>query len=382
MLKENQVEILIDNRNVTHYENLGYPIPKYKNNRGKIVSIKGSKILVDINDIPHKTSKITIKVLCDYCGKTYYPNIANYHRGHKEIDKDCCSDCIPLKTKEINLLKYNTNSLKEISKINNFVLGRHRNDGNVVYNTFLNKKVVPLFKPEDYTGAFQYLPYICPVHKDKGILYRTYDSIRNLDYACKYCNIDKRNDEKRNTYEFAYNIFENKNYLLLEKIYINCDTNMKYICLNHKDYGIQECTLFNAITYSDNCELCIHEKLSGENHWNWQGGITSERDKIKQSKEYTDWRIKVFERDNYTCQVCGEKGGKLNVHHIHNFSDYPELRFDINNGITICEKHHLQTYKNSFHDIYSQFNNTKEQLEEYIQRFKLGEFDELKKKIS
>jgi len=379
MLKKDTIEILIDNRNVRHYEDLGYPIPKYKNSRGKIVSIKGSKIVVNISDIPQKTIYITIEVICDYCGKSYFPNIANYHRGHKEISKDCCSDCIPLKTKEINLLKYNTNKLKEISKIKGFILGRHKNDGHIVYDTFISKNVIPMFNPEDYIGAFQDLPYVCLIHKDKGILYRTYDSIRNLNCVCKYCNIDKRNDEKRHTYEFAEQSFKNKNYLLLEEEYINCDTNMKYVCLKHKDYGVQKCTLFNALSYSDNCDLCEHEKLSGENHWNWQGGISSERDKIRHSKEYIEWRNAVFKRDNYTCQVCGKQGVILNAHHINNFSDYPELRFDMNNGITICEKHHLPGFKNSFHNIYTQFNNTKEQLKEYIQKYKLGEFNELRK---
>lgn len=78
----------------------------------------------------------------------------------------------------------------------------------------------------------------------------------------------------------------------------------------------------------------------GENANNWQGGKTSLNRLERGRLEIIKWRIKVFERDNYTCKLCGDRGSKLNAHHIRFFSDYPELRFDINNGITLCENCH------------------------------------------
>jgi len=78
--------------------------------------------------------------------------------------------------------------------------------------------------------------------------------------------------------------------------------------------------------------------LFGENHWNWKGGISPRSTK---TIEYKAWRQKVFERDNYTCQKCGDsKGGNLNAHHIKTFKNYPELRFEVNNGITLCSVCH------------------------------------------
>ena len=59
--------------------------------------------------------------------------------------------------------------------------------------------------------------------------------------------------------------------------------------------------------------------------------------------EAREWRQKVFERDNYTCQQCQKRGGRLNAHHIKPFSIFPELRFDVNNGQTLCVGCHFKT---------------------------------------
>ena len=81
---------------------------------------------------------------------------------------------------------------------------------------------------------------------------------------------------------------------------------------------------------------------SGDKNSNWQGGITPEIRKIRNSLEYALWRKSVFERDNYACVWCGAKG-ILNADHIKAFSDYPELRFAIDNGRTLCVPCHKTT---------------------------------------
>ena len=72
-------------------------------------------------------------------------------------------------------------------------------------------------------------------------------------------------------------------------------------------------------------------------------GKSTTAQKIRSSKEYELWRKSVFERDEYTCQICGEIGGKLNADHIKRFAHYPELRLVTDNGRTLCESCHLKT---------------------------------------
>jgi len=79
-----------------------------------------------------------------------------------------------------------------------------------------------------------------------------------------------------------------------------------------------------------------------KNHF-WKGGITPINRRLRETGKYKEWRKKVYERDNFTCQECNHKGGRLNADHIKPFSLYPELRFDVNNGRTLCEDCHRQT---------------------------------------
>lgn len=81
----------------------------------------------------------------------------------------------------------------------------------------------------------------------------------------------------------------------------------------------------------------------GSDHWNWKGGISIINDN-RDSALYKEWRKNVYQRDNYKCQYCGSKE-KLNAHHLKSWKKYPELRYDINNGITLCEKCHIQLHQ-------------------------------------
>ena len=85
--------------------------------------------------------------------------------------------------------------------------------------------------------------------------------------------------------------------------------------------------------------------VKGEKNPFWRGGITPLMQKIRQSPETRNWREAVFKRDNWTCQDCGARSQsglyvRIEAHHIKPFCIFPTLRFDINNGSTLCKKCH------------------------------------------
>lgn len=80
---------------------------------------------------------------------------------------------------------------------------------------------------------------------------------------------------------------------------------------------------------------------------------------------YKEWVENSLVRYNYTCQCCGSKQNP-EVHHILNYAKYKELRTEVDNGIVLCECCHSPMIKGSFHNTYGTRNNTKEQLQEYV----------------
>ena len=120
---------------------------------------------------------------------------------------------------------------------------------------------------------------------------------------------------------------------------------------------------------SEDTRKKISKALKGRHPWN--KGIfykqkkvnykTYENKRIRESVEAHLWRETVFTRDNWTCQKCDKRGKKIHPHHIQNFAKYPKLRFVIDNGITLCKECHF-----SFHRKYSQYNNTREQLNNFL----------------
>ena len=72
-------------------------------------------------------------------------------------------------------------------------------------------------------------------------------------------------------------------------------------------------------------------------------GVTPIDKIIRCSSVYKKWRTDVFKRDDYTCQTCGERGGVLRADHIKPFAFFPELRFELSNGRTLCDPCHRKT---------------------------------------
>lgn len=91
--------------------------------------------------------------------------------------------------------------------------------------------------------------------------------------------------------------------------------------------------------------LQISERQKGEKSRLWKGGKTPENKRLRMTREFKEWRESVFERDGWACQQCGFHGKHLHPHHIKRFADFPALRFEVSNGITLCATCHQVEHK-------------------------------------
>jgi hypothetical protein len=97
-------------------------------------------------------------------------------------------------------------------------------------------------------------------------------------------------------------------------------------------------------TKKEDVKKKISATLQGISLEEWEKFKESENALFRKSLPYQEWRLKVFQRDNYKCVKCGS-GGELNADHIKLFALYPELRTDLDNGQTLCISCHKEKTK-------------------------------------
>ena len=91
------------------------------------------------------------------------------------------------------------------------------------------------------------------------------------------------------------------------------------------------------------------EHMRGAANPNWKGGGATERARLhKRDPLVANWRRRVYARDKYTCRKCGfqpKEKRQLNAHHIKPWADYPEFRFEVSNGVTLCVACHRNAHR-------------------------------------
>lgn len=103
------------------------------------------------------------------------------------------------------------------------------------------------------------------------------------------------------------------------------------------EYAFYEKILNNVEKDIKSLFILIKDKIDKNNnsYWNYED---------RRSNKYKNWKKEVLKRDNFTCQKCGSKNN-LVVHHIKYFSKNKNLRFDIDNGIVLCNLCHKEVHK-------------------------------------
>ena len=101
---------------------------------------------------------------------------------------------------------------------------------------------------------------------------------------------------------------------------------------------------YRRVTATYCSRVCTYKdhgrKVAGDKNYMWKGGASQLGQAARMTPEYKQWRLSVFNRDHFECQMCATKGKILNANHIYKFNDYPKIRFEIDNGITLCKDCH------------------------------------------
>lgn len=322
------------------------------------------------------------------CGHEHEITMSNFLRGKGRVCKEC-------RYKKISAT--NTHSYEYVKN-------------------FFEKEGCTLLSKEYHDSMEQRLEYIATCGHKNTVTFNKFAN--GVGRVCLKCS-----KSKKYIYDEVFSEFEKKGCTLLECSYVNCKTPMRYIatcgheseisfdvfmnakgaslrcpkCQQIKHYSFDEvkayfetngCELLSStyVTAKDKLEYrasCGHKakiafekfltgqgrkcnkccKPTGEEHWKYNPDLT---DEDREKRDMANGKIRAqrklaFERDKYTCQVCGDnRGGNLEAHHLDSWDINKEGRFELLNLITLCESCHKR-----FHNEYGYGHNTKEQFKEF-----------------
>lgn len=316
MILKQEIKVKLATMSVKYYENLGYEIEYEIRNGNK--RIKTKEIMVDVFDLPKK-SVIKVLVECDNCGKVFE---RSYFSAQKSNKQSCSTECMTeIKTKE----------QEEI-----FTQRVSDNPYDFLYQKYVIDKMT--------TRQISKLIYDnekC-FNSVNGWLKKYNIPLRHGSEAIKTQWID--NDERRE--ENKQRIYET---MLVPQIRDKIKKTQKT-----KEYRQK----------SRNAKLGENNPMYGvvgEDSPQWNPNRTHDQ-RVKERKTGKDreWKIAVFIRDSRVCKCCGYEKVKIVAHHLNSYDIHKKDRYDIDNGVTMCELCHKE-----FHHVFGYGNNSKEQFDKF-----------------
>ena len=324
MILNQKVKIKITVKNLEHFKWLGYK-PIYHIDKNGVERLKQEIIEIEATDLP-KNSHALVKVVCDNCGKVYNKEIRRTIKGNDY----CCDECQS---------EYKSN--KELERFSSII------DGNAKY--------------------YLYQKYVIDRKTTREIAILVYGNIKNASTITGWIKRIGLEEELRHGSEAIKTQWENNNERKIQasinaKIHLDRKEIRGKI---HKTQQTQEYRIKQSECKKGNKNGMYG--VVGDNHPNWNSNRTHE-ERVKERKTLCDakWRNGVFERDNYICKCCSyDKGNILVAHHLDSYDVHADVRYDVDNGITLCKPCHKK-----FHSTYGYGNNTKEQYIEFEKNIK------------
>jgi hypothetical protein len=178
---------------------------------------------------------------------------------------------------------------------------------------------------------------ICPrCNKPREVVFQTL--IRCNNSFCNICSKQKKNDwmlghifGKLRVLRYGEGKYSRKCNFSTFVCRCKCGNEVEVVVSNLKRGNTTSCGCYRS------------EIKSGKNSIFYNSKLTDDERIVKRNvPEYVEWRKAVYERDNYTCKACSKVGGHLVAHHIVPYSTNKKLRFNVDNGITLCKTCHKE----------------------------------------
>ena len=146
---------------------------------------------------------------------------------------------------------------------------------------------------------------------------------QNAGRVCNRCS-----KSIRYTDEFVRSAFADEGCELMDE-YVNCKISLRFRGKCGHETHITFDRFMNDKNYSKMCRSCASEAVK-------RGELSPGR----YTPEMQEWRDDVYRKADYTCQVCGQRGGDLQAHHLYNYRSRPDLAYDLDNGVALCKMCH------------------------------------------
>jgi hypothetical protein len=163
-----------------------------------------------------------------------------------------------------------------------------------------------------------------------------------------------------------WKLWKEKNRPNVVKVCVKCDSifsqssNVQKLCENCRKSTCAYCGVIFLDKSSQKLKFCSVKCYTDSNKGKYPGfgGKRGSKPRTYHLREdakhfgaeYNEWRVKVFKRDNFICQNCKKTSNelkkekiKINADHIKPFCNYPELRYEVSNGRTLCVPCHKLT---------------------------------------
>lgn len=299
---------------------------------------------------------------CNVCGNTFE---RDYH--HLKRGRFSCSSCANKNQKKSNKLT--------IEDIQNYIKHNDLNHECLLLSTTYINSTTPLkFKCNICGDTFE---------RDVNHLFRK-------RFRCPRCGRRAGASKLEYTKQDVIDTIEDEGLIIIGN-YINASTGVKCQCSKGHIFDLY---FSEYLQRGRSCPKCAIEKISGKNHWNYNGGGHQETmDMLRHA--IIPWKYACFKKNN-KCDITNSKFD-LVVHHLKDFADIvkeasfltgvpiynkvEDYSFEERERLTqkVIELHTIEIgvvltrdLHNKFHSIYGKKNNTKKQYQEFKEKYQQG----------